>query len=197
VKLGEILTAAGAPDGVINVITGPASVVGNELVSHPAISAVTFTGSYGVGDAIQHRVATTCRTQLEMGGKNPIIVLEDADLGLAVACTIQGAFGLTGQACTGTSRAIVVKDLIGAYTEKLIAASRKLSVGNGLAEGVKIGPVADENQEKTILDYVEIGKREGAELLHGGRKLGGAGYDRGFFIEPAIFGGVKPEMRIA
>ncbi len=197
IKLGEILTEAGAPDGVINVITGSASVVGNELVRNPGISAVTFTGSYLVGDAIQHRAATTCRTQLEMGGKNPIIVLEDADLDLAVACTIQGAFGLTGQACTGTSRAIVMKELKEQYTEKLIAATRKLMIGNGLSEGVKIGPVADVNQEKTILDYVEIGKREGAKLLHGGKKLSGDGYDRGFFLEPAIFGDVKPGMRIA
>jgi aldehyde dehydrogenase (NAD+) len=196
-KLGEILTEAGAPAGVINVLTGPASVVGNELVSNAAISAITFTGSYDVGDRIQHRAATTCRTQLEMGGKNPIIVLEDADLDLAVACTIQGAFGLTGQACTGTSRAIVVKQVINEYAEKLIAATKKISIGNGLSEGVKMGPVADESQEKTILGYVGIGKDEGAELLYGGRKLSGEGFDRGYFIEPAIFGGVSPQMRIA
>jgi len=197
IKLGEVLIEAGAPDGVINIITGQASVVGNELVGNRSISAVTFTGSYDVGDTIQHRAATTCRTQLEMGGKNPIIVLDDADIDLAVACTIQGAFGLTGQACTGTSRAIVMKDLLGTYTEKLVAATQKLTIGNGLADGVKIGPVADLNQEKTILNYVEIGKREGAELLCGGRKLSGEGYDRGFFIEPAVFANVKPEMRIA
>jgi len=196
-KLGEILSEAGAPAGAINILTGPASVVGAEMVSNPAINAVTFTGSYDVGDAIQHQVATTCRTQLEMGGKNPIIVLEDADLDLAVACSIQGAFGLTGQACTGTSRAIVVKNVIGEYTDKLIASTMKLKIGNGLSEGVNIGPVADANQEKTILSYVEIGRREGAELHFGGRKLSGDGYDRGYFIEPAIFGGVKPQMRIA
>jgi acyl-CoA reductase-like NAD-dependent aldehyde dehydrogenase len=197
IKLAEILTEAGAPAGVINVVTGRAGVVGNELVENTAISAVTFTGSYGVGDAIQHRVATTCRTQLEMGGKNPIIVLEDADLDLAVACTIQGAFGLTGQACTGTSRAIVVRDIADAYTEKLIAAAAELKIGNGLAEGVKIGPVADLSQQETILGYIEIGRQEGAKLLFGGQKLGGDGFDRGYFIEPAIFGNVNPLMRIA
>jgi acyl-CoA reductase-like NAD-dependent aldehyde dehydrogenase len=196
-KLGELLTEAGVPDGVINVITGPASVVGQELVNNPAISAVTFTGSYQVGDAIQHRVATTCRTQLEMGGKNPIVVLEDADLELAVSCAVQGAFGLTGQACTGTSRAIVVKEALAEFTEQLIAATRGLTIGNGLTAGVKVGPVADAQQERTILEYIEVGKQEGAELLCGGRKLSGGEYDQGYFIEPAIFGQARPEMRIA
>jgi alpha-ketoglutaric semialdehyde dehydrogenase len=197
IKLGEALLEAGLPAGVVNVVTGPASTVGDELVSNPHISAITFTGSYNVGDLIQHRAETTCRTQLEMGGKNPIIVLEDADLELAVSCTIQGAFGLTGQACTGTSRAIVVKGMLGEFTEKLIEATRRLKIGNGLSEGVKMGPVADAHQEKTILSYIDIGKKEGAELLYGGRKLSGEDYDRGYFLEPAIFGGVRPGMRIA
>lgn len=196
-KIGEILSEAGVPDGVINVITGPPSTVGHELVSNPAISAITFTGSYNVGDTIQHRAATTCRTQLEMGGKNPIIILEDADLDLAVSCTVQGAFGMSGQACTATSRAIVVKEVLSQFTEKLIEATRRLTIGNGLKEGVKMGPVADDKQEKTILGYVEIGQQEGAELLYGGRKLSGDGYDRGYFIEPTIFGRVRPDMRIA
>jgi aldehyde dehydrogenase (NAD+) len=197
IKLGEVLLEAGLPAGVINVVTGPASAVGNELIINPHISAITFTGSYNVGDLIQHRVETTCRTQLEMGGKNPIIVLEDADIDLAVSCTIQGAFGLTGLACRGTSRAIVVKEALGEFTEKLIEATGRLKIGNGLSEGVKMGPVADAHQEKTILYYIDIGKKEGAELLYGGRKLSGEGYDRGYFIEPAIFGGVRPGMRIA
>jgi acyl-CoA reductase-like NAD-dependent aldehyde dehydrogenase len=197
IKLAEILTEAGLPPGVLNVVTGSASVVGNELVNNPKISAITFTGSYNVGDSIQHRAATTCRTQLEMGGKNPIIVLEDADLDLAVSCTIRGAFGLSGQACTGTSRAIVARSVMEQFTEKLIKASRQLTVGDGLAEGTKIGPVADAEQQKTILGYIELGKNEGAELIHGGRKLSGDGYDAGFFIEPAIFAAVRPKMRIA
>jgi aldehyde dehydrogenase (NAD+) len=197
IKLGEVLSEAGLPAGVINVVTGPASTVGNELVSNPNISAITFTGSYNVGDVIQHRAETTCRTQLEMGGKNPIIVLEDADLDLAVSCTIQGAFGLTGQACTGTSRAIVLKGVLGEFTEKLTEAARRLTVGDGSNDGVKMGPVADSQQEKTILDYIEIGRQEGADLLYGGRKLSGKSYDRGYFIEPTIFGEVRPDMRIA
>ena len=197
IKLSEALLEAGLPAGVVNVVTGPASTVGDELVSNPHISAITFTGSYNVGDLIQHRAETTCRTQLEMGGKNPIIVLEDADLELAVSCTIQGAFGLTGQACTGTSRAIVVKEVLAEFTEKLIDATRRLKIGNGLDEGVKMGPLANVQQEKAILYYIDTGKHEGADLLYGGRKLSGEGYDRGYFIEPAIFGSVRPGMRIA
>lgn len=196
-KLGEILSEAGLPDGVINVITGPASIVGDEMVRNAAINAITFTGSYNVGDNIQHKALTTCRTQLEMGGKNPIIILEDANLDLAVSCSIQGAFGLSGQACTGTSRAIVSKEVIEEFTEKLIEATKQITIGDGLTKGVKMGPVADAQQEKTILDYIEIGKREGAELLYGGRKLESDGYDRGFFVEPTIFTQVSPRMRIA
>lgn len=196
-KLGEILQLAGLPNGAINVVVGPATTVGNELVTHCAINAITFTGSYNVGDSIRRRASITCRTQLEMGGKNPIIVLEDADLDVAVSCTVQGAFGLSGQACTGTSRAIVVKKALGQFTEKLIDATRRLKVGSGLKEGVKMGPVADAQQEKTIIEYIEIGKAEGAELLCGGEKLRGGEYDRGFFIEPTIFGRVRPDMRIA
>ncbi|CAN5773804.1 aldehyde dehydrogenase family protein [soil metagenome] len=197
IKLGEILSEAGLPDGVINVITGSASIVGDEMVRNAAVNAITFTGSYNVGDSIQHRALTTCRTQLEMGGKNPIIVLEDANLDLAVSCTIQGAFGLSGQACTGTSRAIVSKEVIEEFTDKLIEATKQITIGEGIKKGVKMGPVADLEQEKTILKYIEIGKQEGAVLLYGGRKLEGEGYDRGFFIEPAIFTQVSPNMRIA
>jgi aldehyde dehydrogenase (NAD+) len=197
IRLGEILSEAGVPAGVINVLTGSASVVGEEMVSNAAINAITFTGSYNVGDRIQHQALTTCRTQLEMGGKNPIIVLEDADLDTAVSCTIQGAFGLSGQACTGTSRAIVMKEVIEPYKEKLIHATKQITIGDGLSKGIKMGPVADSQQEKTILEYIEIGKQEGAELVYGGRKLKGESYDRGYFVEPAIFDRVKPEMRIA
>lgn len=197
IKIGEVLVEAGCPNGVFNVLTGPASAIGPELISNPHVSAVTFTGSWDVGDQIQHRVATTCRTQLEMGGKNPIVVLEDADIDLAVACTVQGAFGMTGQSCTATSRAIVVRAILEQYVEKLVRATKQLVIGNGLQEGVKVGPVADSYQEKTILSYVELGKQEGAELLHGGRKLDGDGFDRGYFIEPTIFGRVRPHMRIA
>jgi acyl-CoA reductase-like NAD-dependent aldehyde dehydrogenase len=197
IKLGEILLAAGLPTGVINVVTGPASVVGEEMVTNDSIDAVTFTGSYNVGDHIQHQARTTCRTQLEMGGKNPIIILEDANLDQAVSCTIQGAFGLSGQACTGTSRAIVLSGIVEQFTSKLVAAAKKLMIGNGLNKSVQMGPVADEQQEKSILSYIGIGKEDGAELLCGGHKLSGNGFDQGYFVEPTIFTAVNPDMRIA
>ena len=197
IKLGEILLEAGLPNDVINVITGPASVVGEEMVTNHSISAVTFTGSYDVGDHIQHQARTTCRAQLEMGGKNPIIILEDANLEQAVSCTIQGAFGLSGQACTGTSRVIVLGGVMDQFTDKFVEATKKLVIGNGLKQGVQMGPVADEQQQKTILSYINIGKEEGAELLYGGRKLSGNNFDEGYFIEPTIFTHVTPDMRIA
>lgn len=196
-KLVEILLEAGLPPNVISVITGPASVVGEEMVTNASIDAVTFTGSYDVGDHIHHQAATTCRTQLEMGGKNPIIILDDANLDQAVSCTIQGAFGLTGQACTGTSRAIVLSGVLDQFNNKLIEAVKKLSIGNGLTSGVQMGPVADEHQRKSILSYIDIGKDEGAELLYGGKQLAGSGYDHGYFLEPTIFASVDPGMRIA
>ena len=196
-KLAEILLEAGLPENVINVVTGPASIVGEELVTNESIAAVTFTGSYSVGDHIQHQARTTCRTQLEMGGKNPIIVLEDANLDLAVSCTIQGAFGLSGQACTGTSRAIVLNEVMDQFSNKLVEATKKLSIGDGRKPGVQMGPVADEHQLSSILSYIEIGKEEGAELLYGGHKLTGDGYDQGYFLEPTVFTSVDPSMRIA
>ncbi|HYK20612.1 MAG TPA: aldehyde dehydrogenase family protein [Pyrinomonadaceae bacterium] len=197
IKLGEILLEAGLPNNVINVVTGPASVVGEEMVTNDSINAVTFTGSYNVGDHIQHQARTTCRTQLEMGGKNPIIILDDANLDQAVSCTIQGAFGLSGQACTGTSRAIVLSEVMDEFSRKLVQATKKLVIGNGLNPSVQIGPVADEQQQKSILSYIEIGKEDGAKLLYGGRKLSGNGFNQGYFVEPTIFTAVKPDMRIA
>ena len=197
IKLGEILLEAGLPNGVINVVTGPASVVGEEMVTNDSIDAVTFTGSYDVGDHIQHRARTTCRKQLEMGGKNPIIVLEDANLDQAVSCTIQGAFGLSGQACTGTSRAIVLSGVMDQFSNRLVEATKKLVIGNGLNQSVQMGPVADEQQQKTILSYIQVGREDGAELLCGGHKLSGNGFDHGYFIEPTIFTAVTPDMRIA
>jgi len=197
IKLGETLLAAGLPNGVINVVTGPASVVGEEMVTNDSIDAVTFTGSYEVGDHIHHQARTTCRTQLEMGGKNPIIILEDANVDQAVSCTIQGAFGLSGQACTGTSRAIVLSGILEQFSSKLVAATKKLMIGNGLNQSVQMGPVADEQQQKSILGYIDIGKEDGAELLYGGRKLSGNGFGDGYFVEPTIFTAVTPDMRIA
>ncbi|GAB7386367.1 aldehyde dehydrogenase family protein [Bacillaceae bacterium] len=196
-RLIEAFHEAGIPEGVINFVTGAASEVGGPLVSHPAIRAVTFTGSTAAGEAIHRAVSLTTRTQMELGGKNPLLVLEDADLDLAVDLTIKGGFSLTGQACTGTSRVLVKKSLQQAYVEKLVAKTKELVIGNGLAEGTDIGPLANEKQLQTVLEYIEIGKKEGATLVYGGERLTDGDYENGYFVRPAIFTNVTPEMRIA
>ena len=132
-----------------------------------------------------------------MGGKNPTIVLSDADLDYAADTLINGAFFSTGQKCTACSRAVIERPIYDALVEKLIEKTRKLKVGNGLEQGVQIGPAVDADQLKTDLEYIEIAQKEGAQLLCGGKRLTGGSYDKGFFIEPTIFGGVASEMRIA
>ena len=132
-----------------------------------------------------------------MGGKNPTIVLQDADLDYAVEVLVNGAFFSTGQKCTACSRAIIEKPVYEPLVEKLVSRTSKLKVGNGLEAGVDIGPAVDRNQLETDLKYIEIGKSEGAQLLCGGNRLTGGAYDKGFFVEPTIFAGVRPEMRIA
>jgi aldehyde dehydrogenase (NAD+) len=198
VLLAKIYEEAGVPPGVYNLVTGRGSTVGDELVTNPAIRAVSFTGSNDVGtklyeSAARRGIKVTC----EMGGKNALIVLEDADLPLAVAGTVQGAFGSTGQRCTATSRVVVHRKVLQEFTDRLLAETRKIVVGNGLDEGVTLGPAVDEAQLKTDLAYIEIGKEEGATLLFGGRRLTEGKLARGYFVEPTIFTNVKPQMRIA
>lgn len=197
VRLVEALHNAGIPKGVINLVTGKASDVGDLLVTHPAIKAVTFTGSTGAGEDIHQKSSFTTRLQMELGGKNPIIVMDDADVDQAATLTVNGGFSLTGQACTGTSRVIVMKEVKDAYVEKLIEKTRALKVGNGFENGVKIGPLANEKQLKNVLNYIEIGKEDGATLVYGGAQLTGGEYDKGYFVQPAIFTDVRPSMRIA
>jgi aldehyde dehydrogenase (NAD+) len=137
------------------------------------------------------------RVQLELGGKNPAIVLDDADIDRAVAMIIRAAFGLSGQACTATSRAIVHDKVYDEFTRKLIERIRRIKVGNGLQDGVEMGPVVGENEMNKILQYVNIGISEGAKLLYGGKRLTSEDYIRGYFIEPTVFSEVTPDMRIA
>ena len=197
-RLVEALHEAGIPAGVINYMTGSGGAVGDPLTSHPAIRAVSFTGSTSVGNALYKKVSERkIRVQLEMGGKNPTIVLNDADLDYAADTLINGAFFSTGQKCTACSRAVIERSIYEPLAEKLIEKTRKLRVGNGLEQGVQIGPAVDEDQLKTDLEYIEIAKKEGAQLLCGGNRLTGAQYDKGYFIEPTIFSGVSSEMRIA
>jgi aldehyde dehydrogenase (NAD+) len=197
-RLVEALHEAGAPAGVVNYVTGGGSTVGNALVDHAAIKAISFTGSCDVGNALHEKVARRkIRHQLEMGGKNPTIVLKDAGLDYAADILVNGAFFSTGQKCTACSRAIIEKPVYEALREKLVDKTRKLKVGNGLEPGIDIGPAVDAHQLETDLKYIEIAKAEGAQLLCGGKRLTGGAYDKGYFVEPTIFAGVTPEMRIA
>lgn len=196
-RLAEALHAAGLPPGVLNFVTGPASATGATLVSHPAIKAVTFTGSTASGESIRRSARLSTRLQMELGGKNPLLVLEDADIGHAVELAIKGGFELTGQACTGTSRIIVMERVHDEFVERLVEAAKALVVGSGLAAGADIGPLANESQLRNVLDYIEIGKAEGARLAFGGEWLREGEYAEGYYVRPAIFAGAKPEMRIA
>jgi aldehyde dehydrogenase (NAD+) len=197
-RLVEALHEAGVPPGVINYVTGSGGLVGDALTSNAAIRAVSFTGSTSVGNALYAKVAPRkLRVQLEMGGKNPTIVLDDADLDYAADTLINGAFFSTGQKCTACSRAIIERSIYEPLTQKLVEKTRKLKVGNGLESGVQIGPAVDEDQLKTDLDYIEIATKEGAQLLCGGKRLSGGAYDKGYFVEPTIFTDITSEMRIA
>ncbi len=192
--LVEALVEAGVPAGVINYVTGSGRDVGDVLVSSPQVDGISFTGSYRVGTAIYAKaVQNLTRVQLEMGGKNPTVVLRDADLDLAVRIVATGAFGVTGQACTATSRVIVEEPIAEAFAERLVETARRIRVGYGLEEGVDMGPAVSQDQLETDLEYVEIGKQEGARLLVGGTATGQGGY----FILPTVFDQVDVEMRIA
>jgi aldehyde dehydrogenase (NAD+) len=189
---------AGIPRGVVNFVTGTGQGVGAPLMKHPDVALVSFTGSTEVGRTVNRACAETFkRCSLEMGGKNAIIVMDDADLDLAVDGCLWGAFGTTGQRCTATSRIIVHRKVGAEFTEKLVRRAKALKVGNGLDETVEMGPAISEAQLRTVEGYVEIGVREGARLLAGGRRLAGKPYDRGTFFEPTIFADVKPAMRLA
>lgn len=197
-RLVETLHEAGVPAGAINLVTGAGGSVGNPIAEHPAVRAISFTGSCEVGNSMYEKVAKRkIRIQLEMGGKNPTIVLKDSNLEYAADVLINGAFFSTGQKCTACSRAIIERDIYEPLVEILIAKTRKLKVGDGLEAGVQIGPAVDAKQLETDLKYIEIAKQEGAKLLAGGSRLTGGIHAKGYFIEPTIFGDVKPGMRIA
>jgi acyl-CoA reductase-like NAD-dependent aldehyde dehydrogenase len=197
VRLVEALHNAGIPEGVINLVTGKASDVGDLLVTHPAIRAVTFTGSTAAGEDIHSKSSFTTRTQMELGGKNPIIVMDDADIDLAATLTVNGGYSLSGQACTGTSRVIVLKEVRDAFVQKLIEKASALKIGSGFEDGVKIGPLANAKQLKNVLNYIEIGKEDGADLVYGGERLTNGDYSQGYYVQPTIFTNVHRDMRIA
>ena len=197
-RLVESLHEAGIPAGVLNYVTGGGTSVGNAILEHSALRALSFTGSCEVGNHLHRKMAgRKVRIQLEMGGKNPTVVLRDAHLDYAAEILVNGAFFSTGQKCTACSRAIIEKAVYEPLLERLLSKTRQLKVGNGLEPGIDIGPAVDSNQLETDLKYIEIARHEGAQLLYGGARLAGGVYDKGYFIEPTIFAGVTPEMRIA
>jgi len=196
-KVVEIFERAGVPAGVLNMVAGSGGEVGDELLQHPDVRAVSFTGSTEVGSELYAQGARRMKKcQCEMGGKNPLVILADADLPLAVESAVFGAFASTGQRCTATSRVVIEEAVADRFVEMLVERARKLRVGNGLESGIDVGPAVDEAQMKTDLRYIEIGKKEGKLLLGGGRLSGGA-YDRGYFVAPTIFDQVAPGSSIA
>ncbi len=196
--MADILHEAGLPAGVLNVITGPGSLLGNALASHKDVNMISLTGSTEVG----RRVAEICgrdlrRCALELGGKNAVVVLEDADLELAVESVAWGAFGTTGQRCTATSRVIVHTAVEQEFTDRLVAAAEKLRIGNGLDPQVDMGPLVNKGRVQAVHTYTQVGEQEGARLVTGGAPVDGDSYSQGAFYKPTVFTGVQPHMRIA
>ncbi len=197
-RIVEACHEAGIPKGVVNFVAGPGKALGEALVDAPPLRAISFTGSCGVGAWLHERASRRkLRIQLEMGGKNPTIVLADAHFEAAVENVVNGAFFSTGQKCTATSRAIVEESIYDRFVEALVERTKRLKVGDGMQPGVDIGPCVDEGQMNTVLRYIEIGRRECGEPVCGGRRLTGDGYDKGWFVEPTIFAGVTQDMTIA
>lgn len=193
--LAEIISRSGIPAGVFNLVMGRGSVIGDALVNHPGIHAISFTGSVGVGRRIAVQCATTHKkVQLEMGGKNPQVVLDDADLNQAVELSVQSAFYSTGQRCTASSRLIVTEGIYPKFIEAMKARMAKIKVGDALAQGTDIGPVSSESQLRQDLDYIEIGQGEGANLAAGGDRL--RLDTEGYYMSPALFSESVASMRI-
>jgi aldehyde dehydrogenase (NAD+) len=192
--LVEALLEAGLPPGVINYMTGDGPVVGGEMVRSADVNGISFTGSKAVGAQIyQHAIPNLTRVQLEMGGKNALVVLRDASLDVAVDLAVKGGFALTGQACTATSRVIVEEPIADAFAAALTKAAQTLKVGNGLQAGVQMGPAVNRAQLEIDQQYMALGQAEGAKLLVGG----GVDEKAGYFAQPTVFDHVQPTMRIA
>jgi alpha-ketoglutaric semialdehyde dehydrogenase len=197
-NLVQALVDAGVPAGVVNVVTGAGSQVGTRIVEHPGVQAISFTGSSEVGRTVGQAAAGLFKPcSLEMGGKNAMIVLEDANLDLALDGALWGAFGTTGQRCTATSRIIVHRAVAKEFISGLVDRAEELKVGDGLDESVQVGPQVNRQQIETSIRYCEIAKKEGAKLMTGGRPLTKGAFAKGHFFPPTIFAKVKPGMRIA
>src|SRR6266480_1293026 len=198
VRIVEIFEEAGIPSGVLNLVLGSGSDAGDEIINHPAVKAVSFTGSNPVGIRLYEQVSRRgAKCQCEMGGKNPVVILEDADMDLTVESTAQGAFGSSGQRCTATSRAVVVKEVADEFVDRLVKRAQSMRIGDGMDPKTEMGPSVDENQFKTVLEYLNIGREDGATLVCGRERATGNGLDKGYFVKPTVFDRVTPDMRIA
>jgi aldehyde dehydrogenase (NAD+) len=193
-RIGELALEAGIPPGVFNIVTGPGRVVGDALVNHPDVDKVTFTGSPGVGRGIMKGAASNFkRVSLELGGKSANVIFDDANLDAASRAAAAGIFFNAGQVCSAGSRVLVQEGAYDEVVERLAARAKSLRMGDLLDRNTSLGPVISEKQMKSILDYVDIGQKEGASLVTGGERIG----KRGYFISPAVFADVKHEMRIS
>ena len=198
IKLMEVFEEAGLPAGVLNVVTGPGGSVGNALVESPLVKGISFTGSTEIGTGIySHGASLLKKVQCEMGGKNAVILLADADIDKALGGIIQGAFGSTGQRCTATSRVIVEEAIYDEFMEQLIDRTSKLKIGDGLDPEVDVSPLASKAQFDTVMEYIGIGVEEGAELVQGGHAVTGGIFNQGYYVAPTIFADVQTDMRIA
>ena len=198
VRIVELFAEAGIPPGVLNLIIGSGSEAGDAIINHPAVKAVSFTGSNQVGIRLYEEVSRRgAKVQCEMGGKNPVVIMEDADMDLAVESTAQGAFGSSGQRCTATSRAVVVNEIADEFVERLAKRAASMRIGAGNDPATEMGPTVDESQFKTVLSYIDIGREDGATLVCGGSRAVGNGLDKGYFVQPTVFDHVTPDMRLA
>jgi aldehyde dehydrogenase (NAD+) len=198
VNLVQACEEAGIPRGVVNLVTGSGAHLGTPMMTHSDVKLVSFTGSTDTGRTVSEACAPTFKhCNLEMGGKNVIIVMDDAKLDLAVEGAVWGGFGTSGQRCTAASRVVVHKKIYKSFLNQFVSRTQSLKVGNGLDPKVEMGPVVNESQLRTVMSYAEIGKSEGAELLCGGHPLQKGEFAQGHFHEPTIFGQVDPRMRIA
>ncbi|MEW5323667.1 alpha-ketoglutaric semialdehyde dehydrogenase GucD [Geobacillus thermoleovorans] len=197
-KVIECFHEAGFPKGVVNMVCGSGSVIGQGIANHPDVDGVTFTGSNAVGKQVGRAAFERgAKYQLEMGGKNPVIVAKDADLDLAVEGTISGGLRSTGQKCTATSRVFIEREVYEPFKEKLLERVKQLKIGNGMDADTWMGPCASESQLNTVLSYIEKGKAEGAKLIYGGNRCTEGELANGFYVEPTIFEDVNLHMTIA
>ena len=198
VNFVRILEEAGVPRGVVNLVTGGGDAVGTAMTTADAVRVVSFTGSTEVGRTVSQKAAPSFKkVHLEMGGKNVMMIMDDANLELAVEGCLWGGFGTTGQRCTAASRVVVHEKVYRAFLDRFVQRAAALRVGGGLDPNVQMGPLISEGQRDTVIQYVDIGRREGATLVCGGHALTGGPYAKGYFHEPTIFADVAPPMRIA